>query len=260
MWLQFQSFIGTIIVAHHLSSEELRMGRIRRHWKGLLITAAAAVAVLGVAVPYVYINYIKDEAPAALTVDEPSTGSIAPSGSGSTRENVDGAWKVGSGSQAGYRIDEVLFGQDTTAVGRTDKVTGDLEIEGTEAAGGKFTVDLTSVKSDSERRDGQFRDNIMNTDQFPDATFRLAEPIDFKSVPDTGKNITAEATGNLTIHGETKKVTFDVTAQRTAGDALRVSGSIPFTFADYSLNKPGVSGITVEDEGTIEFLLALTPA
>jgi len=36
---------------------------------------------------------------------------------------VSGAWTVTTGSQAGYRVQEILFGQSHTAVGRTSKVT-----------------------------------------------------------------------------------------------------------------------------------------
>ena len=93
-----------------------------------------------------------------------------------------------NGSQAGYRVSEVLFGQNTTAVGRTDRATGDP-----------------------------------------------------------------------TIHGQTNSVTVPLTAQRTT-DGFRTSGSIPVTFADYGVDAPNVGGITVEDEGNIEFLLVFAPA
>lgn len=239
-------------------------GSIRRHWKRWLIAGVAVVAVLGIGGPYVYINYVADEPPAALSLDSSPPGSKASpdgsSGSGEqARDGVEGSWRVSSGSQAGYRVDEVLFGQNVTAVGRTEEVTGDLEIEGTRATSGTITVDLASVASDSDERDAQFRGRIMNTEQFPEATFELTEPADFGSAPDVGEQVTAEATGELTIHGETNPVTFELTAQRTA-DGFRTNGSIPLTFADYGVDAPNFGGITVEDEGTVEFLLAFTSA
>ena len=39
---------------------------------------------------------------------------------------ADGTWVIGSGSAVGYRVVEVLFGQDTEGVGRTDQITGQL--------------------------------------------------------------------------------------------------------------------------------------
>lgn len=56
-----------------------------------------------------------------------------------------------------------------------------------------------------------------------------------------------------------KEVSFEVTAQRSA-DAFRVQGSLPVTFADYDIEPPDFGGITVEDKGSIEFLLTFVPA
>ncbi|MFF8227624.1 YceI family protein [Streptomyces caelestis] len=200
--------------------------------------------------------------PTSLAVTRPPAAPESTSDSGSgdqAGQSVEGSWRVGNGSQAGYRVDEVLFGQNTTAVGRTGQVTGELEIEGTRAVSGSFTVDLASVRSDSAQRDSQFRGRVMNTERYPNATFELTEPVDFGSVPDVNEQVTGEATGNLTVHGETNPVTFDLTAQRTAA-GFRANGSIPITFADYGIDAPNFGGITVEDEGTVEFLLAFTPA
>ncbi|WDV55908.1 YceI family protein [Streptomyces coeruleorubidus] len=230
-----------------------------RRWKRWLIVGAAA-ALVGAGGPYVYINYIQDGPAAALSLESPPAAPESTSGSGDQAgQSVEGSWRVGNGSQAGYRVDEVLFGQNTTAVGRTDQVTGELEIEGTRAVSGTFTVDLASVRSDSDQRDSQFRGRVMNTERYPSATFELTEPVDFGSVPDVNEQVTGEATGNLTVHGETNPVTFDLNAQRTAG-GFRANGSIPITFADYGIDAPNFGGITVEDEGTVEFLLAFTPA
>lgn len=233
-------------------------GSIRRHWKRWLIAAVAAVAVLCTAGPYIYINYVQDKPPAALSLDDPP-GSDSSGGSSGSGEDVAGAWRVGSGSQAGYRVDEVLFGQNVTAVGRTEMVTGELEIDGNRAVSGSFTVDLASVKSDSAQRDGQFRGRIMNTERYPEATFELTEPVDFGSAPGVGERVSAKATGELTVHGETNAVSFELDAQRTA-DGFRANGSIPVTFADYGIEAPDFGGITVEDEGDIEFLLTFNRA
>ncbi|MER6161515.1 YceI family protein [Streptomyces sp. NPDC001868] len=234
-------------------------GSIRRHWKRWLIAGVATAAVLGTAGPYVYINYVQDKPPAALSLDNPPGSDSSGGSTGSGEQGVEGAWRVGSGSQAGYRVDEVLFGQNVTAVGRTEKVTGELEIAGNRAVSGSFTVDLASVKSDSDQRDGQFRGRVMNTERYPEATFELTEPVDFGSAPAVGEQVSAKASGELTVHGETNPVSFELDAQRTA-EGFRVNGSIPVTFADYGIEAPDFGGIAVEDEGSIEFLLAFDRA
>jgi polyisoprenoid-binding protein YceI len=73
------------------------------------------------------------------------------------------------------------------------------------------------------------------------------------------EQLTAQATGDLTIRGETNPLTFEVAVQRAA-DGLRVNGSIPVTFADYGHRPTELRRIAVEDTGTVEFLLSFTPA
>ncbi len=222
----------------------------------ILIAVIAAVAALGVIGPYVYIHYIEDDAPDALSVDS-STNSTAPAANETPSVSTDGAWTVGANSQAGYRVKEVLFGQDTEAVGRTSDVTGDVVISGTQVTEAKFDVDLASVTSDQSNRDNQFRGRIMSVSKYPTASFELTKPIDLGTTLDAGKTVTVKATGNLTTHGVTKEVTIDLSAKRT-GNAVQVSGSIPITFADYDIPNPSFGPAQTGDTGTIEVLLNLT--
>jgi polyisoprenoid-binding protein YceI len=229
-----------------------------RRWRWLLL-GVAAVAVVAVAGPYVYIHLIEGGSPASLSAtDAPAT--TAASAAGATGGgSLSGAWKVASGSQAGYRVKEVLFGQDNEAVGRTSAVSGQLTLQGTRVTAGSFSVDLTSVRSDQSRRDAQFQQRIMATATFPTATFALTAPIELRSIPADGSSVTAKASGNLTLHGTTKPVTVDVTA-RHSGGTIRVSGQIPVTFADWGIPNPSFGPITTEDHGQIEFLLVLSHA
>ncbi len=142
-----------------------------------------------------------------------------------------------SASVAGYRVKETLSGQSKEAVGRTTDVEGSLTINGTTVSAANFTVDLTTVSSDDSRRDGQFQGRIMNTSQFPTATFKLTSPISLGVVPAVGETVTKKATGDLTMHGVTKRITFDVTAKRVSGE-FRISAGIPIHFADYNIDNP----------------------
>ncbi len=221
----------------------------------LLVGLPLAAVLLVLGGTWLYVNVLNDDAPGALTLTE-STGSPAPSG-GATAGPGD--WTVTTGSQAGYRVDEVLFGQHTTAVGRTDRVTGGLTLSGTTVTKAAFTVDMASVRSDKDRRDGQYRDRIMAVGEHPTSTFTLTKPIALRSLPGDGATVTAQATGDLTLRGVTKPVTFEVRARRS-GTRMEVNGSIPVTFADWGIPSPSFGPAQVEDSGAIEFLLVLAPA
>ena len=164
-----------------------------------------------------------------------------------------------SDSTVGYRATEVLFGQTTEAAGRTTAVTGDMTIAGTTVETASFTADLTQVTSDQDNRDNQFQGRIMDTANFPNATFELTEPIELASLPADLVEVTASATGDLTVRGVTRSVTFDITARRN-GDTIETNGSIPITWADYDIPAPSGGPAQVEDQGEMEFLITFQPA
>jgi polyisoprenoid-binding protein YceI len=199
------------------------------------------------------------EAPAATT----SAGGGSTSG-----EGLDGPWttdpSVGSFSDfsssfVGYRVKETLASIGATeAVGRTPDVNGSITLEGTTITAAEFTADLTTLKSDNDRRDGQLERQALETGQFPNATFTLTEPIDLGAVPADGATLEATAVGDLTLHGVTKSVEIPLQA-RLAGDVITVAGSLPIVFADFGIAKPqSMMVLSVEDQGTMEVQLQLT--
>jgi polyisoprenoid-binding protein YceI len=168
-------------------------------------------------------------------------------------EGFDGVWTPTTASEFGYRVDEVLGGVNVTAVGRSDEIEGSLAIDGTTASV-DATVQVENIVSDDERRNGQFRGRIMDVANFPTANFRTTEPIDFSSIPADGEQVTATAVGELTLKGVTLPVTLEVTAQASA-TGIGVLGNIPITFTDYGINNPSNPGVSLEDEGVVEFVL-----
>ena len=232
--------------------------------RGLIIALGVVVGAVALisAGTWVYLNVVRDPPPERLTLDDTTATTSVTSTTAAATEptpaagGVDGRWTVAAGSEAGYRVPEVLNGQSTEAVGRTTAVTGELTIAGTTATAATFTVDMTTVASNESRRDNQFRGRIMDVATHPTATFELSEPIDFGAVPAEGARLTAEAAGRLTLRGRTNPVTFTVEAERTGG-TIRVAGSIPITFSDYGIPNPSAGPAQVGDEGELEFLLVL---
>ena len=123
-----------------------------------------------------------------------------------------------------------------------------------------ITADLTALESDDQRRDGQLARQGIQTSQFPTATFKLTAPIDLGSVPADGKEMQVTATGQLTLHGETKDVQIPLKA-RLSGSTIAISGSLPIVFADYGIQKPNsFMVLSIADEGTMELQLFFTKA
>ena len=237
-----------------------RHRRDRRNWLRWGLVAAGVVVVLAVGGPFVYIHFFAGSAPAPLSLSDPPSSGAAGSGPSAADTPVAGTWTVVTGSTAGYRVNEVLLGQDNVAVGRTNSVAGHLTIGQTAVTAGTFTVQMSTIRSDKSRRDTQFDGRIMDVATYPTGTFTLTRSISLAPVPATGKVVTYRATGNLTLHGHTRQVTFPLSAQRTATQ-IRASGSIPVTFADWGIPNPSFAGVvTTENHGLLEFLLVFRRA
>lgn len=248
---------------------------MRRWLKWIVLGVVGAVALFYGAV-LVYTNFInkpeerlsfeqRDEAVAEATettttaASEPgATTTVSPTTTVPTDltdpSNPDGTWLATDESELGYRVKEVLGGIDTEGVGRTNQITGSLVIEGTVVTDAVFEVDMASITSDSDRRDGQFRTRIMDVETHPTARFVLLEPLDFGAVPDGDDPVEAAAIGQLTLRGTTNVVEFSVQARQVRG-TIEVLGEIPVVFADYGIPDPSFGPVRTEDNGVMEFLL-----
>ncbi len=226
----------------------------------IALPLAAVLLLLGGT--WTYINVLRDDAPARLVLEgnvsdnlPATTATTTAAGATATAPaSFDGTWVATTGSQAGYRVDEILFGQSVVAVGRTSNVDGAITIKGATVESAAISIDLASVESDESRRDNQFRGRIMNVAQYPTATFTLKSPIDLGTLPADGATVTVPATGELTLHGTKKTATVNVTAKRSGG-TIAVQGAIPVVFADYGIPSPSFGPAEVEDHGEIEFLV-----
>jgi len=224
-----------------------------------IVVVLMALALVVIAASFIYakvINKADDEFDSSDVKDRLTTTTADATGATNATDSgsVDGAWLIAEGSEVGYRIEESISGFDTTANGRTTAITGRFTIAGPVVTAGEFTVDMTKFSSDEGRRDSAFNSRIMEVSTFPTAIFVLTEQIEFGEVPTDGATITATATGDLTLHGVTKSVTFLVEATFQSG-RVGVLGQIPIVFADYDISDPSFASVRTDDNGLLEFVL-----
>ncbi len=230
--------------------------------KILLGVGVVLVLLVGGAVAFILIS--RGDTPEELSV-EGEGGSQGDTGE--TPEALDGAWAVQAGEEttAGFRIKEDFTAlPDHTAVGRSDEVEGSFTVAGPAVTEGSFTVDLTALEftddpptSNVQGRADAMKGQGLETNDFPEATFELTQPIDIGADAGNGETITTEATGELTLHGVTEEITFAVDA-KVDGATIRVASSdpVPIALTDYDMEEPTAPFIaSVADEGSFEFLL-----
>lgn len=251
-----------------------------------VVAAVLAVAVVAVGGWYFFIR--GDEPPPVSLAEAVSsvatpTGTVAPEGASTgtaTTEVTEGAttaagsadagatgdlsgtWTVDSANSfVGYRIDEELAQiGSTTAVGRTSDVTGTLKFDGETITVVDVVANLQGLTSDDDRRDGQLQRQALETNEFPEATFVLTEPITVEGDPASGEPIAATAVGDLTIHGVTNRVEMPLEGQLVDGQVI-VVGSTVILLAHYDIDKPeAMSVLSVSEEATMEMQLVFTRA
>lgn len=147
------------------------------------------------------------------------------------------------GNEARYRVREQLMHHDlpNDAVGKTTSITGGIALSGNgtiDTAASKITIDVTSLKSDQDRRDGYLQHRTLETGQYPTVVF-VPTSMSGVKLPLANTEQSFDVTGMLTVHGVTKPTVWHVRAQSTGNDVTG-SGWTQFTFADVQLAQPHV--------------------
>jgi len=223
-----------------------------------IVIAIVVLAVLALGVGGI-VYLFAGSAPAGVSLAASNPGASGGLGTLDGTWNVDtstGSFSDFSDTFVGYRVNENLAQVGSaTAVGRTPKVSGSLTFSGTTISAVKITADLTTLQSDKSMRDGQLRQQALETDQFPTATFELTTPIQLPAAPTDGQTYSVTAQGKLTLHGVTKDVSIPLQA-KLSGSTVTVVGSLKIQFADYSITPPqSMMVLAVDDFGVMELQL-----
>lgn len=175
--------------------------------------------------------------------------------------DVNGSWTIISGSgpnrtSVGYTFHELLPGQSLDTSGSTNSVTGDVIVENNTLVSGTVVVDMTKIKTDQEKRDVSVRNKIFFTDEYPESTFRITQPVDLSDVPGDGTSSTVSITGDLTILDTTRTVSGDFKVLRT-GNRVIIGGTIPINRLDFNVVTPELVAAKIDEEGELNILITM---
>src|SRR5439155_22714665 len=176
---------------------------------------------------------------AATPSTAPAPTATAPGTAGPVAQ---GTWSVGDTSKATVRVREQLVGVSapSDAVLVATGATGAFELrsDGTFSPDSKITFDLTTLASDQRDRDNFIRRDTLRVQQFPKAEIVPTKVTG--TVPASG-DFTLTLTGNVTIRGTTKSVTFDVQGKRDGASLTATATANPsFKFGDFGMTAPSV--------------------
>lgn len=197
----------------------------------------------------------------------PAAGTPAPAGrQGGSRPSVPppdptrpAKLDITAGTTARYKVREQLAGISfpSDAVGTTEAVTGSVVVnpDGTiDASRSKLTVDLRTIKSDQQMRDGYIQGRTLETEKYPMLEFVPKRAVGLPLPLPAGMQAQAgfQLIGDMTLHGVTNEVTWNVVA--TFGNET-VGGRATTTllFPTFNLTKPSLARLlSVDDKIELE--------
>lgn len=167
--------------------------------------------------------------------------------------------EVTAGTTARYKVREQLAGISfpSDAVGTTQAVTGSIVVKpdgSIDAAQSKLSVDLKTLTSDQQMRDGYVQNRTLETAKFPTMEFVPKRAVGLPAPLPAGMQAQAgfQLIGDTTLHGVTKETTWNVVA--TFGNDL-VGGRATTTidFATFGMAKPSLARLlSVDDKIELE--------
>jgi polyisoprenoid-binding protein YceI len=228
--------------------------------------ASAPTAAAATAAPTVAATARDPGAPgAAATASAGGTATSTQTSAAASSSSAAAATLVidSSSSHASYRAREQLAGRNlpSDAVGTSTAVSGAVvfSADGSiDANQSQVKVDLSKLTSDESRRDNFIKGNTLQTSQFPMATFTARQASGLPTPLPTEGQSTFQLSGDLTVHGVTKPVTWQVTAQF---DPNSVSGNATtdVNISDFGMTPPKAGPVlSIQDALTLE--LAFTAA
>lgn len=116
------------------------------------------------------------------------------------------------------------------------KFDGKLVEKGGEVEKVEFTVDTTSVFSDAEKLTGHLKsEDFFHVEKHPEAKFVSKKIVEKESKTEDGKTtFTHEVTGDFTIRGVTKELTFPANI-KVADDKVQASTEFTFNRFDFDI-------------------------
>jgi polyisoprenoid-binding protein YceI len=119
-----------------------------------------------------------------------------------------------------------------------------------------FRVDLAALRSDESLRDNFLRMFTLQTGQANNryATFSIDSVSGFPVNYVDGTEASLSLTGQMTIKGVTKPLTFEVKARR-AGDVLTATADTTFNMSEFNINPPNVPSARSFDAVRLQVVL-----
>ncbi|OGC95984.1 MAG: hypothetical protein A2W25_09580 [candidate division Zixibacteria bacterium RBG_16_53_22] len=152
-----------------------------------------------------------------------------------------------------------------TIVGMTGHIVGFVETDPADIMNtrARFEVDLATLKTGIDMRDGHMRGQYLETDKYPKAIFELTK-VAKASQPtlENQKPVELTVEGDFSVHGVTRTITIPLTivyyqeSEQTKvklpGDVIRIEGTWDILLSDYKISRPQFVILKLDDKQKID--------
>ena len=164
-------------------------------------------------------------------------------------------------SEVRFGLDEVLRGEPTRVIGRTDQIAGQIRVDfdtPSLSEVGTIRINARTLMTDQEMRNRTIRSQILQSSQ-DEFEFSEFQPTSIEGMPDSvtmGEPFTFTMIGDLTVRDITQPVTFEVTVTPVSEDEITGLATTQVMRADFNLvipSVPSVADVSEEVDLEIEF-------
>jgi polyisoprenoid-binding protein YceI len=155
-------------------------------------------------------------------------------------------------STASYSVFENLIIQNkpnNDAIGTTHAIQGSFSIK-TGASPSvtemNITVDLRTLQTDNTHRDDYVRQNALQTDLYPTATFVSTCTHGLPATYTNGQTIQFQLVGNMTLHGKTNEETFAIKGNVT-GQSITGTATTTIFMTDFGIQPPNLANFAIAE-------------
>ncbi|MEM7146406.1 MAG: YceI family protein [Verrucomicrobiota bacterium] len=141
--------------------------------------------------------------------------------------------------------------------GGFEKFSGTFSLAGDKPGPGPHTIeiDMTSTWSDNEKLTGHLKaPDFFDVEKFPTSNFALNQ-VQPGDAPDT-----YTLSGDFTLHGVTKKISFPATIKKGPDGKVTLDAEFSINRKDFGINYPGKADDLIRDGVVIKLAMVAEPA
>jgi polyisoprenoid-binding protein YceI len=231
----------------------------------IVVALIAVAAIVGVAAfAYIYLSGGSGEASEAISAPTLVPDATTESSAGDDSASADNRRLfaiVPEESEVRFGLDEVLRGEPTRVIGRTDQIAGQIRVDfdtPSLSEVGTIRINARTLMTDQEMRNRTIRSQILQSSQ-DEFEFSEFQPTSIEGMPDSvtmGEPFTFTMIGDLTVRDITQPVTFEVTVTPVSEDEITGLATTQVMRADFNLvipSVPSVADVSEEVDLEIEF-------